>query len=95
MSDEQYPDGPYRPEHWPAWARDEIFTTVEVHFDWTDRLLILLGRTVTVSVKTVVANPPGRCWSLSSVWAHRICWPWQKRPGGYSPAGVVEARPKP
>lgn len=81
---EQYPDGPYRPGHWPEWARDEIYSDVHVRFDWTDRLLILIGREVSVSVRTVVANPPGRCASKSSAWAHRIRWPWSRRVGGYS-----------
>lgn len=43
--DDDFPDGPYRPAHWPEWARDEIFSDVTVRFDWTDRLLILLGAT--------------------------------------------------
>jgi hypothetical protein len=81
--DEWYPDGPYRPAHWPDWARDEIFTHVTVHFDWTDRLLILLGRPVSISVRTVVGASPGRCASKTSAWAQRVRWPWQKVPGGY------------
>jgi hypothetical protein len=93
IPDEQYPDGPYRPAHWPEWARDEIFTQVDVHFDWTDRLLILIGRTVTVKVKTVVATPPGRCAASSSVWAWRIRWPWQREPVGYSPMMAEAPRP--
>ena len=83
IPDEQYPDGPYRPKHWPEWARDEIYTDVTVQFDWTDRLLILLGRSVSVNVRTVVGNAPGRCASKTSAWAHRIRWPWQRRHGGY------------
>jgi hypothetical protein len=85
IPEEQYPDDPYRPQHWPEWARDEIFTNVDVRFDWTDRLLILIGRTVTVSVRTVASTPPGRCASRSSAWAHRILWPWHRERGGYSP----------
>lgn len=85
--DDTFPDGPYRPSHWPAWARDEIFSHVTVRFDWTDRLLILLGRTVSVRVQTVVASPPGRCATQSSAWAHRIRWPWQKPEGGYAEVG--------
>lgn len=84
---DEYPDGPYKPAHWPGWARDEIFTHVDVRFDWTDRLLILIGRTVTVKVQTVVAAAPGRCASTSSAWAHRIRWPWQKGHGGYAEVG--------
>jgi hypothetical protein len=85
MMHDEYPDGPYRPKRWPEWARDEIVGDVTIHFDWTDRLLILLGRTVSVSVRTVVENTPGRCATTSSAWAHRIRWPWQKQPGGYCP----------
>lgn len=84
MPEDRFPDGPYRPEHWPSWARDEIFSDVTVHFGWTDRLLILIGRPVTVNVRTVVGNPPGPCATTSSAWANRIHWPWQKRPGGYA-----------
>lgn len=79
-----YPDGPWRPAHWPAWGRDEIFSDVIVHFGWTDRLLIALGRTVTVSVRTVVETSPGRCVTQSSAWAHRIRWPWQRQAGGHA-----------
>lgn len=84
IPEERFPDGPYRPAHWPVWARDEIFSHVDVQFGWTDRLLILIGRPVTVRVKTVVANSPGRCATQSSAWAHRILWPWRRRPGGYA-----------
>lgn len=99
IPDEQYPDGPYRPSHWPEWARDEIITGVSVHFDWTDRFLILIGRPVSVNVKTVVRNPPGRCASQSSAWAHRIRWPWHRESGGYcamtapQPPRAVDAYP--
>lgn len=82
--DEQYPDGPYRPSHWPSWARDEIFTHADVRFGWLDRLLILIGRPVSLRVETIVGNPPVRCASQTSIWAHRIRWPWQRQPGGYS-----------
>lgn len=86
IPEEQYPDGPYRPSHWPEWARDEIFIDVTAHLDWTDRLLVLIGRPVGIRVRTVVGTPPGRCASESSVSAHRIHWPWQRQHGGYSPA---------
>lgn len=94
--DERFPDGPYRPDHWPEWARDELFSDVTVKFDWTDRLLILVGRPVTVAVRTVVSNPPGRCASKSSAWAQRILWPWRRQQGGYSDVGSAptsEERP--
>lgn len=89
IPDDPYPDGPYRPKHWPAWARDEIFTHVDVHFGWTDRLLILMGRVVTVKVQVIVERPPGRCASQSSAWTHRIRWPWARSSGGYSPVPPV------
>lgn len=94
LPDDPYPDGPYRPSHWPPWARDEIFAHVDVHFDWVDRFLILIGRTVTVRVQTVVAHPPGRCASRTAAWAWRILWPWSKPAGGYSPtmAGAPDRR---
>ena len=81
---EQFPDGPYRPSHWPEWARDEIYSNVTIKFAWTDWLLILFGRPVSVSVRTIVSQSPGRCASTSSAWAHRIRWPWQRQPSGYS-----------
>ena len=87
MNDE-YPDGPYRPAHWPAWARDEIISNVAVRFDWTDRLLILIGRPVAVTVRTVTGVPNVGGFGLSSTssaWAHRIRWPWQKEPLGSGP----------
>lgn len=79
---------PYRPSHWPAWARDEVFTDTVVRFDWLDRLLIALGRPVSFNVRTVVEQPPGRCQSRSVVYAHRIRWPWRRQGGGYAEAAA-------
>ena len=94
IPDELYPDGPYRPDHWPEWARDEIHANVTVNFGWTDRLLILIGRTVSVEVRPVVCNPPGRCASQSSSWAHRIRWPWDRPSSGMHVVAASEYQPK-
>jgi hypothetical protein len=90
IPEDVFPDGPYRPAHWPAWARDEIITHVTVRFRWMDWLLVAIGRPVTVTVRTVVGVPVVGGFGLSSessAWAHRIRWPWQKPEGGYAEVG--------
>jgi len=66
----------------PAWAKDAIHATVDIHFDWRDRVKILLGWRVTLNVDTPTENVCGRAESVSevSVW----------RPSHRKSVGMVE-----
>lgn len=57
----------------PDWATDAVHTFIDIHFDWKDRLKILLGWRVTVAVKTPTQHAVGRAESETtvSVWRPR------------------------
>jgi hypothetical protein len=65
---------------WPEWAKDGVITHVEIHLDWRDRLLVLIGRPVLVTTKALTENVAGRTEGRSRVSVPRIIWPWSRRP---------------
>lgn len=74
---------------WPEWAQDAVVTDVCVHFDWRDRLLILLGRPVFVTTKALTENVAGKTEGRSRVDVLPIPWPWRRQR-----FAVAEARPR-
>lgn len=79
---------------WPEWAKDAAVTHVDIHFDWKDRLLILIGRPVLVTTKVLTENVVGKNEGRAQVSVSRIRWPWA-RPRfavAEAPPGSFEAR---
>lgn len=73
-------DGIERWLEWPDWAKDAVVSDVRIHFDWKDRLLILLGRPVTVTTKAHTEHVAGRTEGRARVNVARIRWPWSPPP---------------
>lgn len=63
---------------WPEWAADAVVTDVAIKFGWRDRLLILLGRPVSVTTKAFTECGVGKSEGRSRVTVHRIRWPWSR-----------------
>lgn len=63
---------------WPEWAKDAVVTDVHMRFDWKERLLILIGREVTVTTKAHTENVAGRTEGQARINVHRIRWPWSR-----------------
>lgn len=63
----------------PEWAKDRLTTHVDIHFDWKDRLKILFGPTVFVTVKVDTENLVGRNEGQSRISVGRI-FPSKDRP---------------
>lgn len=63
----------------PEWAEDRLHTDVDVHFDWADRLRLLVTGRCSVKVEVTVEHKPGRMESASRVNVNPIRWPWRKR----------------
>ncbi len=71
----------------PPWAKDAVHTSVDIHFDWKDRLKILFGWRVTLNVDTPTENVCGRTESASEVHV------W--RPSRRKSFGVVAGEERP
>jgi hypothetical protein len=54
----------------PEGFEDAVNTNVDIHFDWRDRLKVLIGYTVTVKTETFCQHSPGlvRADSMVIVW---------------------------
>lgn len=61
----------------PEPYEDAVCNDIEIHFDWRDRLKVLLGGTVHVDVRTLVEHRPGKMETATRVNVVRR-WPWQK-----------------
>lgn len=76
------PTDPYILDAPSGWkAADKIIVQVEARLDWKDRLLVMIGRPVGLTVRVYCENRPGKTESNSDVWAWRIVWPWLKNRG--------------
>lgn len=51
----------------PEWAKDCIYSDVQVHLDWLDRIRVLFGRVVEVRLMTDCENAPGRLQTTTTV----------------------------
>jgi hypothetical protein len=71
------------------WAEDRIFTGVEIHLDWMDRLRVLCGRPLHVDVKVSCEHAPGRTAGSSRIWIERFIFPWTHT-GGYAESPSLE-----
>lgn len=77
------------------WAEDRVYSSVEVHLDWRDRLRVLFGRCLYVDVRVSTEHAPGRTLGTSRAWVARWIPPWARRRGGYAetPSGPADAQP--
>lgn len=55
----------------PDWAGDQIRNRTTCHFSFMDRLRILFGMTVEVSIRLNVEHAPGKMETLSDVYVDR------------------------
>lgn len=63
---------------WPEWAKDGVVSHAELRFSWRERLLILLGRPVTVSSKNWTEHRVGRTQGMLQWQVARFPWPWSR-----------------
>lgn len=61
--------------------KDEIITSTLIKISFMDRLRVLFGKTIHISIFTKTENLPGKVKSESRVWVEKIMK--QKPSGGY------------
>lgn len=75
------------------WAADRMFTYVDLHLGWRDRLRMLAQGVVHLEVVHSVEHQPGRILTWPTTMRFdRIRWPWTKTVvGGYA----ISSEPSP
>ena len=68
----------------PGWAKDQITTSVDIYLSYKDRLRVLFGAPIFVSVYTSTENEVGRAESESEAHVGRL-FRLRKGHGAYSP----------
>lgn len=68
----------------PEWAKDQIHTSIEIMLSFKDRLRVIFGATIFLSVYISTENEVGRTESQSKAHAGRL-FRLRKEHGAYSP----------
>ncbi|KKM60161.1 hypothetical protein LCGC14_1544620 [marine sediment metagenome] len=68
----------------PEWAKDQIHASVKIVLPFKDRLRVVFGAPIFLSIYTSTENEVGRTESQSNAHAGRL-FRLRKKHGGYSP----------
>ena len=75
----------------PEWAKDAVYSDIDVHLGFWDAVKLLWFRQFNITVKTSTEVRQARIESTSRVRIPRLRWPWEKR----MQLGVAEAPREP